>query len=230
MGHTLSDLSPRQQYWKVPTIGGMLPISGDRMFGDGGNLENLGAITLMQRNVNKLVIFVNTDTKFNEKYDIKTFPTPTAKDVSSDILTLFGVIAKGSEDMYQNQVFPESDLNDLMTKFVNAKKNGHSLIAQTSHTTLRNDWWGIPAGRQIEIVWVYNENANDYLKQLEWEIRDQIKDLDGAPDFPHFPHYKTVMENTGRLVELSAQQINLLYQFSAWTVYSNSDKFQFLAE
>jgi hypothetical protein len=230
LGHKLSDLSPRQQYWEVPTIGGELPASEDRMFGDGGNLENLGAITLLQRNVNKLVIFVNTNTKFNEKYDITKFPTPTGKDVSSDILTLFGVIAKGSEDMYQNQVFQESDLNDLMRQFVEAKKNGHSLIAQTSHITMKNEWWGIPAGRKVDIVWVYNENADDYLNQLEWEIRDQIKDLGGAPDFPNFPHYKTVMENTGRLVELSAQQINLLYQFSAWTVYSNPDKFKLLSE
>lgn len=230
LGHTLSDLSPRQEYWKVPTIGGTLPTSGDRMFGDGGNLENLGAITLMQRNVNKLVIFVNTNTKFNHKYDTIKNPTPTAKDVSSDILTLFGVIAKGSEDMYQNQVFPESDLDDLMAQLVKAKTHGHSLIAQTSHTTVKNDWWGIPAGRQVDIVWVYNDNADDYLDQLEWEIRDQIKDLGGAPDFPHFPNYKTVMENTGRLVELSAQQINLLYQFSAWTVYSNPSKFDILTK
>jgi hypothetical protein len=230
LGHTLSDMSPRQQYWKVPAIGGDIPTSGDRMFGDGGNLENLGVITLIQRNVNKLVIFVNTDTEFNEKYDVYTNPTPTAKDVSSDILTLFGVIAKGSEDMYQNQIFPESDLNDLMAQFVEAKKNGHSLIAQTSHTTLQNDWWGIPAGRKVEIVWIYNENANDYLEQLEWEIRDQIKDLGGRPDFPKFPHYRTVMENTGHLVELSAQQINLLYQFSAWTVYSNPEKFSILTD
>ena len=229
-GHELRDMSPQEQYWKIPTIGGVLPTSEKYMFGDGGNLENLGAITLIQRNVNKLVIFVNTNTKLNEKYDIATFPTPTAKDVSSDILTLFGVIAKGSEDMFQNHIFPESDLNDMMAQFVEAKRNGHSLIANTSHVTLKNDWWGIPEGRKVDIVWVYNDNANDYLDQLEWEIRDQIKDLNGEPDFKHFPNYATVGERFGKLVELSPQQINLLYQFSAWTVYSNPEKFDILKE
>ena len=230
LGHELRDMSPQEEYWKIPVIGEPSPTSENYMFGDGGNLENLGAITLIQRNVNKLVIFVNTNAKLNEKYDTLTNPTPTAKDVSSDILTLFGVIAKGSEDMYQNQIFPESDLNDLMAQFVEAKRNGHSVIAQTSHSTLKNDWWGIPEGRKVDIVWVYNDNANDYLDQLEWEIKDQIKDLNGFPDFKHFPNYKTMMEDTGKLVELSPQQINLLYQFSAWTVYSNPEKFNLLKE
>lgn len=229
-GHELRDMSPQEQYWKVPSQGEPLPTSENYMFGDGGNLENLGAITLIQRKVNKLIIFVNTDRKLNEKYDIFTNPTPTAKDVSSDILTLFGIVAKGSEDMYQNHIFPESDLNDMMAQFVEAKKNGHSVIAQTSHLTLKNDWWGIPANQKVDIVWVYNDNANDYLDQLEWEIKDQIKDLDGEPDFKHFPNYNTIGEKTGKLVELSPEQINLLYQFSAWTVYSNPEKFNLLKE
>ncbi|MDG1333000.1 MAG: patatin-like phospholipase family protein [Crocinitomicaceae bacterium] len=227
-GHTLSELSPRVDYWKVPQIGAKLPTGEDRMFGDGGNLENLGAITLIQRGVYDLVIFVNTDTKFNAKYDTIKYPTPTGKDVSSDILTLFGVIAKGSEDTYQNKIFEESDINGLMAQFVKAKNSGKSLIAETSHETVLNEWWGIPAGESVNIVWVYNESANEYVDQLEWEIRDQIKDLGGFPDFAHFPHYKTIMEDTGKLVELSPQQINLLYQFSAWNVYSNRDKFRIL--
>ena len=111
-----------------------------------------------------------------------------------------------------------------MTQFVYAKTHGHSLIAQTSHRTVKYDWLGISAGRQVDIVWVYNDHADYYLNQLEWEIRDQIRVLDGAPDFPD---YKTVMENTGHLVEIFAQQINLPYQFSAWTVYSIVINFSF---
>ncbi len=226
LGYDLKDLSQQENYWQIPKIGEPLPEGETYMFGDGGNLENLGAITLLQRNVNKLIVFVNTDTKLNEKYDLTTYPIPTAKDVSLDILTLFGVDSEGLGDMYQNQVFAESDFRGVMKQFVEAKKNGHSIIAQSSHTTLQNDWWGIPAGRKVDVIWVYNDNVEDYLKQLEWEIRDQITLMNGRPDFHDFPNYKTVDEVFGKLVELTPQQINLLYQFSAWNVYSNPDRFK----
>jgi hypothetical protein len=227
-GHALRDLSPKQPYWQVPRIDSLIPPGKSYMFGDGGNLENLGVITLIQRNVNKLVVFVNSDKKLNDTYDIIKNPTPTAKDVSTDILTLFGVITKGSEDMKNNHIFPKSDLNDLMAQFVEAKKSGRSIIANTTHKTLNNDWWGIPEGQDVDIVWVYNDNATDYLNQLEPEIGDQIKDFSGRPDFKDFPNYNTIGEDALRLVQLSPQQINLLYQFSAWNVYSNAKKFEIL--
>ena len=226
----LQDLSPKQTYWQVPRIDSLLPQGEKYIFGDGGNLENLGVITLIQRNVNKLVVFINSDKKLNAAYDTIKNPTPTAKDVSSDILTLFGVSTNGSKDIKNNHIFPESDLNDLMAQFVKAKKAGRSIIANTTHSTMENDWWGIPKDRVVDIVWVYNDNATDYLNQLEREIRDQIKYANGLPSFKDFPNYKTIGEDALRLVQLSPKQINLLYQFSAWNVYSNPGKFEILKE
>ena len=53
----LSDLAPRMNYWPVSTT--TLQKNVDFMFGDGGNLENLGAISLLQRKVNNLISFLS---------------------------------------------------------------------------------------------------------------------------------------------------------------------------
>jgi len=220
----LSNLAPRMRYWPVSTTSKQKEV--DFMFGDGGNLENLGAISLLQRKVNNLIVFVNTDTAIKTDYDRYKDGLPTKSDVSDDILTLFGVEFDGSQNMNKNQVFEQSDIYGLMTKLINAKLTGDSIIVKTTHITIPNEWWGINGGDTVNIVWVYNDLVEAFADSLIPDIRDQIKDLDGFPFFPYFPRYALIDEDLGRIVQLSAEQINLLYQFSAWHVYSNEEVFK----
>lgn len=224
-GRALSDLVPRMKYWPVSETS--IPQSTDFMFGDGGNLENLGAITLLQRKVHNLVIFVNTDVPINTTYQVKD-GLPTSSDVSDDILTLFGVPFDGSKDMMKNQVFNQEDIYDLMTDLIVAKKTGDSIIVRTKHVTIPNPWWGIKGGDPVNILWVYNDKVDDFIDALEPEIRNSIKHKNGKPYFEYFPAYATIDENSLRLVKLSPKQINLLYQFSAWHVYTYKEEFQSL--
>ncbi len=112
-GHSLKALSPKENYWTI----GSTPIKSEQkfIFGDGGNLENLGAITLMQRKVKNLVIFVNTSSKLKENFDTLGVKLPGPSDVSSDILSLFGIKFPASKDMNRNQVFDIVDIRDLMS-------------------------------------------------------------------------------------------------------------------
>ena len=128
--------------------------------------------------------------------------------------------------MMKNQVFDQNEIYDLMTKLIDAKLTGDSIIVKTTHVTQLNKWWGMNGGDTVNIVWVYNDLVEKFADAVEPEIGDQLKDFDGFPLFPFFPRYAIIDEDLGRLVKLSAEQINLLYQFSAWHVYSNAEVFQ----
>ena len=116
---------------------------------------------------------------------------------------------------------------NLMYQLVKKKKNGKSIIATTSHKTVANSWWGIPPGETINITWVYNDSVEDFYSLLHKRIRDEI-DKGDLGEFANFPRYNTVDEDILRMVKLSKEQINLLYQFSAWNVYSNPKAFSLL--
>ncbi|MEO0469209.1 MAG: hypothetical protein AAF206_06290 [Bacteroidota bacterium] len=229
-GASFSDLITRENYWPIPNQSNFTK-NIDFVFGDGGNLENLGVNSLLQRKVHKLVVFVNTDVAVNVDYQSGSgsdihYPGP--KDVSNDVLTLFGIPFEGSEDMNRNQVFAKDDILELMQQLIRKKDSGISIIAHTSFQTLQNDWWGIEAGDTVEMVWVYNDGVPAYNDQLDQSIRSEIDDS-YLVDFPFFPLYRLIGEDS-QLVKLSPKQINLLYQFCAWNVYSNADQFSFLSK
>ncbi|MGK0315410.1 MAG: hypothetical protein ACI86M_001641 [Saprospiraceae bacterium] len=69
--------------------------------------------------MNNLVIFVNISTKLNEKFNTLYYPGPS--DVSSDILTLFGIQFPASRDMNRNKVFSKTDMLNLMSQLVKKK-------------------------------------------------------------------------------------------------------------
>lgn len=220
-GVSLKGLTPQENYY---------PISADSihsevnfLFGDGGNLENFGLISLLQRGVEDIVVFANSNVAINTEFD--TSQIPTAKDVDSDFLPLFGIEFDSTSDQNQNQVFPESEFANIMQQFIDAKNAGTTVLATSSLTTVNNDWWGIQEGNSVDIVWVYNENVPLWRDSLEWEIKGILDEGElGLPPVPDFPLYRLIGEDL-ELVKLNAMQINLLYQLSAWNVYSNQDVF-----
>lgn len=219
---SLKVLSPQVDYW--PILKDSIINEENYMFRDGGNLENFGLISLLQRSVNKVVIFVNTETPINTKYDINSPPKPN--DIDSDVYPLFGYSNGPESDMNLNQVFPKDSFKVFVQQLIDAKNSGNTVMSKITMPTIANPWWGIPAGKEIETLWIYNDKVKNWEKDLEWEIKAEI-DLGIVGEFRDFPNYRTAMENLG-LVQLTNRQINLLYQLSAWNVYSNKEVFDFL--
>ncbi len=215
---------PEEEYWPISSNG--VVGNADRYrFTDGGNLENFGLISLLQRGVEKVVVFINTDTPL----DVSITPTaecpPLASQVSSDLFPLFGYKI-GNQT--KNQVFKKSDFTKVYDSLRNAKLNKQSVIAKTTLRTVENKWWGIQPNQEVTILWVYNESVPEWEDQLPVEVKEQIcAGPEGA--FPEFPLYKLIGENgLWKGISLTKEQVNLLYQFSAWNVYSNKEVFDFL--
>ena len=225
-GFSLDNLIPEEEYWPFKADGEVGTQQTYR-YTDGGNLENYGLISLLQRGVQNIVVFINTDTPLSVDCNPSPTSPPLASEVDSDLYPLFGY---KFGNHINNQVFTTEDFTTVYDGLKRAKLDGGTVMTKTSLTTVENKWWGIPEGQPVEILWVYNERVPEWEDLLQQPVKDKINEGLTGP-FPNFPQYKLIFEN-GFFAGISytKQQVNLLYQLSAWNVYHNKAAFEFLRE
>ena len=173
--------------------------------GDGGNIENLGILPLVRRNVKKIILFVNTK---------KSLSINNPSQINSAIKKLF---TPGDV----NHIFPEAQLQDLQNGLLARLAEGKATIYQDSYTVLANDHHSIKEGNVIEVLWVYN---NDYLSWQE-KLPNEILQKLGKGKLSNFPHFATFMENAPRVIDLDPIQANLLSHMSCSVVRDNLEVF-----
>ena len=228
----LGPLSPHEPYWPVSTTGDQETTEFN--FGDGGNLENYGLISLLQRKVKRIVVFINTSTKLDLNYDAET--PPMESDLDSNLPPLFGhpvIDASETGDMTHNRVFEKKRFADLVDALQKQKCNKKTVLHRMTLKVQANSWWGVDGGWDVNILWVYNDRVLEWERQIKCErVRRAIK-RGNKPGhkgyFPYFPNYKTIGENDGKLiphlVELTRKQVNLLADLSCWNVKANAETF-----
>ncbi len=223
-GFSLDNLIPEEEYWPIKE-NGEIGVQQKYRFTDGGNLENYGLITLLQRGVKKAVVFINTDAPLVVNCCANPECPPVPNEIDSDLYPLFGY---PTGNQINNQIFDQKDYLTVYDGLSNAKLKGKTVMTKTKLKTVENKWWGIPKGQEVEILWVYNEHVPEWENQLTKEVQDQIK-LGSRGAFPDFPLYKLIFEDGfTKGISLSKPQVNLLYQLSAWNVYKNKAIFDFL--
>ena len=177
-------------------------------FGDGGHLENLGLLALVKRNVEKIIVFINTRDEL------------TNTSINDSIPTFFqGCAPKGWSI---NEVFPKAEYETLRSALLAKKHAEKTVMHRMKHTVKSNSHYGIEGGRQIEILWVYNERVTEWERKLPQATRDEI----AHGSLSNFPHYRTFFQNATGIIDLSKRQVTLLKQLSAWNVMSNRDVFE----
>jgi hypothetical protein len=216
--HLADKLGAQALYWPVSRQAGATATRFD--FGDGGSLENYGLVTLLLRRVRNLVVFINTPTKLNLDYDPER--PPKSSDLDSNLGPLFG---QPSATKPNNQVFSKADWPKVVGALQNAKREGRTVLASTQLEVQSNSWWGVEGGWTANICWVYNDRVEEWEKRLDSRIRGDIEDgnheLFRHGPLKFFPNYKTIDENLLDLVELTAEQVNLLADLSCWNVIRN---------
>lgn len=226
LGYSFDHLIPEENYSPISSTG-MIENSETYRFTDGGNLENYGLITLLQRGVKNIVVFINTDTPITLDLNPSKACPPLASQIDSDLFPLFGYKIG---NQIHNQVFNIDDFNTVYNGLSEAKKNEKTVMTKTTLTTVANPWWGIPEGQVAHILWVYNETVPKWQNQLSEPVLNEIC-LGPTGKFPDFPLYKLIFENGfTKGISLTKPQVNLLYQLSAWNVYNNKEAFHFLKQ
>lgn len=221
----LDDLLPEQNYWP-PVASGKQPPAQLFDFGDGGNLENYGLIPLIMRGVKKVLLFINTETPLDTYYDPATGKAKESE-LDSSLPALFGIPVTspfGASEPDYNQVFPSSDYAPLVQALQTLKRNGQPMVVSKTHTILQNDFWGVPAGGTIDILYVYLDKVEAWKSQIRDEVVKADLDAGDLGSFAHFPNYKTIDENLDppwSLTQLSPKQVNLLADLTCWVVLQN---------
>ena len=210
----------------------------DTLFTDGGCYENLGFIYLLQREVSKVILFENPSTPLqpSSNWNVDTQVT-TDDSLDSTIPSFFGMENEDHKESYdrnfmyyKNQVFAKSDYNNVIKAMQASQAKGTGIIATVDLVTIENAWWGIPAGRKVQVTFVYLGRLSAWESKLSADMQSRVIPTDGNPsdlsntidsgDFKHYPHYTTA----GGL--LSPEQTNLLADMTGWSILQNKELFQ----
>jgi len=200
---------PKGTYWS-PATAGESPATVMR-FGDGGNLEDLGIMPLLQRKVRKIVAFANYF------YPLEVLIQGVAdNDEKGQLLApLFGWKTKGRPN---NQVFPREEFGPLLDSLKAEHDKGNLPMAKKRYQVLANPWFGIEP-YEVEVLWVYNDVPENWIKQLSPEVAAIVRaGLQGKGELKDFSHYRTIAENGMHFVELTPQQVNILTDMLAWSM------------
>lgn len=228
----LRDLTPAAPYW--PLREGPLPAAQDFDVGDGGVLENYGLISLLLRRLETAIVFINTDVPLSLDYD-PAGPV-SASVIDSYLPPFFGLQDPSLGTSTQNnQVFATADYAKVVRELQAAKRSGGAVMAVTKLTTIENRWWGVPAGQEVRVCWMYLDRSAQWeasigSRRVRWNIHRGNHCRLFAGPFKHFPHYKTISEIPLELIDLTDAQVRLLADLSCWCVTSNAERFAELFE
>ena len=185
----LKNLSPEEIYWPIRADD---PVSAKTfMLGDGGILDNYGLMALLRRQVENIIVFINTDAKL----DLSLDPTPPANPpanwpnheksrIDYSLAPLFGFpYVDDGISMIHNRVFARADFKEVVTKLQCAKNppgNQHpdqpaingTVMAKSRLRVQANDWWGISdtlpdqSPYRVTLLWVYNDRVREWENAL----------------------------------------------------------------
>jgi hypothetical protein len=215
------------------------PSSDDTLFCDGGSYENILLFSMLQRRVEKIVLFINSKTPIqpSSTWDVLNDP-PLNEQISSDLSSFFGVFPtdtsdaeKRAFDNRKNQVYSEADWKHVALTLQEAQAKGNGIIGTFQLTSIQNDWWGIPAGITSEVTIVYLGRLSGWEKELSSEMAplfvpsypteaaDLSVTIDEGP-YKGFPHYLTAGGIT------NYERANALADLTGWTILQNEQLFR----
>jgi len=232
---------PAYDYWPVRDAKPEPGLRATR-FADGGNLENTGMASLLAYDdIDAVIACVNSETALARGKKGVVDPVTgkkipgTAIIVDSQLPPLFGYrpydAALGyvpftdgqtpAADIFmsKSQVFPAIDFAALLRGLWQASGDGTfatpANFSQPLHV-LKNDWFGVTKERDITVLWVYTNAVGDWFSLLEPDVKKLVLSA------PSFPHYGTLNTN------LSATEVNLLANLTAWCVADETNRQPFL--
>ena len=211
---TLSNLVPTKRLWAPPS----LALPPYFVLGDGGDVENFGLVQLLQRGATRAVVFDATLSPLAPRTQWDPAARgPTAADVDEYVPALFGMdVGRDLEaELSHNHVFDARGFAPLCLALQDAAARGTGAVASASVVTVRNDLFGVEAGRSVDLTLVYLDLPSKWLAALPSETRKAIKKGD---DFPNFPFYDTFTQ-----LALAPVQVALLAHMASWVIEQNAD-------
>jgi hypothetical protein len=240
-----AEVLPAYNYWPLGEVSQPSPQNKAFGFSDGGTFDNSGILGLLaQTDVNRIVAFINTETPLWKAAGVVV--------VDDSIPLLFGSAYPATGDgpyvsfggmkpslpMSYVQVFDNTHgeldalCQDSTTQAAAARTRTpvgtHPACFSQTLATVANPVANILGGRQVKVVWIYNNRVNAWQKQItdptllaalasgqanENQDGTFITGKSGTGPLASFPHYNTVKQ-----IYLAPEAVNMLAQLSAWNV------------
>lgn len=218
-------LNPRVLYWPIKD-----GVSAKETYmGDGGSIDNMGLLSQLQSGVSKALVFMNTAKHLDPQSAgseslCDAAPNADLTHTAASGLTCYFLHCGEIEgSVYKNnKVFPEDKLQPLLCEFEKLVQQGKPAVVKQTLQLQKNDWWGIAGGREVELVWFYNEKCTDFENKLPAETKAEISKGEGGA-FANFPQYKTMFQNGEELTSYTRVQVNLLAAQTQYAVEQNKD-------
>jgi hypothetical protein len=185
--------------------------------GDGGFGDNLGIAPLLARGVKNIIVFNNSNTIDVENND--------------DFKSLFFPVGppSGNGDKRFNVVFEEKRYKELMDGLETRKRGLKALVYCNDEPwpVMANAHFGIAADPTgVHVCWFYNSKAPGWETALPVQLRDMVNGRNRTKktgNFTNFPWLSTFYQNQTNVIQLTAAQVNLLSNLTAWIVAQESD-------
>jgi len=234
----LQDLIPEYQYW--PVAGAQAwPATQPTRFADAGSLENLGVASLLAfTDIDNVISFINSSTPLGT--DSKGVII-----VDSALPPLFGYQPYQSSAGYvlypdpsinpqppvsfplwaHSQIFPSEKFQELLDALWQASGSGtnaHPAQVKQTLEVLPNAWFGVRGGKTVGVLWVYTNRVVAWYDLLSPSVQAILGDPSDPTSYNSFPHYGTID------TDLTATEINLLANLTAWSVAGDANQALYL--
>eukprot|EP00056_Hartaetosiga_gracilis_P020564 m.20202 g.20202 ORF g.20202 m.20202 type:complete len:571 (+) comp8552_c0_seq2:82-1794(+) len=208
------------------------PSNNIGVFADGGVVENIQLISLLQRKVENIILFFNNNQALNSQFDPKKRPVKTT-DMSDDLPTFFGINPDPDSELWdlnRNQVFSDKDFAPVAEGLIKAQLSGNGTLYTTKLTTVANTWYGVEAGFTAQVTFVYLSRTLGWEKLLPADIRKHItpsKDPNNPTNviskgtFKNFPNISTYTQ-----LHPAAELANLISDMCGWIIAHNAEAFK----
>jgi hypothetical protein len=207
---------PQVEYWPASEVEHSQTVSTQQYMTDGGNLENMGIMPPLQRQVEHIVIFVNSEVAITKDAQGTVI-------LDSQLSALFGV---NNADFPKNQVFATKDYQKLQADLWAAHENGGLCMAKGEYETQENTHFGTPAYR-VNVLWVYNAAVNNWMNLLHEDVQKVVKEgVQGKGSLAHFPNYKTMDENALMSIHQTTEQTALIADMFSWSIQQQAADFK----
>ena len=215
-------------YWSVngATPDNNFSPSNHRFYvGDGGAVDNFALMTSLRRGNRSLILWENSAGPLNPDFNATARP-PHAADISHDISGLFGYYFTSTfTSDRENQIFNQTEFPRVVTALQDAQQRGNGAVGTFLLTTIQNDYFGIPAGLDLNVTIYHCGRVFNWEDQLPPVVKQHVvpsplnrnaTELITSGTFANFPLYSVVDQLT-----LTAEQANLLASMTSWVVQEN---------
>jgi hypothetical protein len=187
--------------------------------GDGLTTDNLGILSLLSRNVNRIICFANSNLRIFDDRGNVIKDSDGNELCYRDIQDLFGIQKNKNCDTdkfvnTQIQIFDSSEYYLVFEDFKKTFLKGGPTFSRRSLNVIKNELYGVKGGYKVDILFLLLQPSLKFNSLLPSDVKNEI-----SKKYSNFPNFKTLVDQPLQgVINLTGFQINLLSSYTEWCI------------